>query len=49
MKRPDLTWALNEISKDGQKAFYTGSISKKNPTEIQAIWKNITKSQFCPC
>ena len=28
-KRPDLAWALNEISKDGQKAFYTGSISKK--------------------
>jgi len=29
IKRPDLAWALNEISKDGQKAFYTGSISKK--------------------
>ena len=27
--RSDLAWALNEISKDGQKAFYTGSISKK--------------------
>jgi len=29
IKRPDLAWALDEISKDGQKAFYTGSISKK--------------------
>ena len=29
IKRPDLAWALNEISKDGQEAFYTGSISKK--------------------
>ncbi len=29
IKRPDLAWTLNEISKDGQRAFYTGSISKK--------------------
>ncbi len=29
IKRPNLAWALNEIAKDGQKAFYTGSISKK--------------------
>ncbi len=29
IKRPDLAWALKEIAKNGQEAFYTGSISKK--------------------
>ena len=29
VKRPDLAWTLKEIARDGQKAFYTGSISKK--------------------
>jgi len=35
MKRPDLAWALNEIARDGQKAFYTGSISKKIVAAMQ--------------
>ena len=29
IKRPDLAWAINEIARNGQEAFYTGSISKK--------------------
>ena len=33
----------------GSKIRSQDQFQKKNPTEIQAIWKNITKSQFCPC
>jgi gamma-glutamyltranspeptidase/glutathione hydrolase len=29
MKRPDLAWTFREIARNGEEAFYTGSISKK--------------------
>ena len=29
MKRPDLAWTLREIARNGEEAFYTGSIAKK--------------------
>ena len=35
VKRPDLAWALKEIARDGQEAFYTGSISKKIITAME--------------
>ena len=37
MKRPDLAWAFSEIARNGEEAFYTGSIAKKM---IQAMQEN---------
>ena len=37
IKRLDLAWTLNEIAKDGEQAFYSGSIAKKI---IQAMQDN---------
>ena len=37
IKRVDLAWTLNEIAKDGEQAFYSGSIAKKI---IQAMQDN---------
>ena len=37
MKRPDLAWTLREIARNGEEAFYTGSIAKKI---VQAMQKN---------
>ena len=37
MKRPDLAWTLREIARNGEEAFYTGSIAKKI---VQAMQEN---------
>ena len=37
MKRPDLVWTFSEIARNGEEAFYTGSIAKKM---IQAMQEN---------
>jgi len=37
IKRPDLAWTFREIARNGEEAFYTGSIAKKI---IQAMKKN---------
>ncbi len=37
MKRPDLAWTFSEIARNGEEAFYTGSIAKKM---IQAMQEN---------
>ena len=37
MKRPDLAWTIREIARNGEEAFYTGSIAKKI---VQAMQEN---------
>ena len=37
MKRPDLAWTFREIARNGEEAFYTGSIAKKI---VQAMKQN---------
>jgi len=37
MKRPDLAWTFREIARNGEEAFYTGSIAKKI---VQAMQEN---------
>ena len=37
MKRPDLAWTLSEIARNGEEAFYAGSIAKKI---VQAMQQN---------
>jgi len=37
MKRPDLVWTLSEIARNGEEAFYNGSIAKKI---VQAMQEN---------
>ena len=37
MKRPDFAWTLSEIARNGEEAFYTGSIAKKI---VQAMQEN---------
>ena len=37
MKRPDLAWTFSEIARNGEEAFYTGSIAKKI---VQAMQEN---------
>ena len=38
MKRPDLAWTFREIARNGEDAFYKGSIAKKDPQSYATKW-----------
>ena len=38
MKRPDLAWTFREIARNGEDAFYKGSIAKKIAQSYAAKW-----------
>ena len=43
MKRPDLAWTFREIARNGEDAFYKGSIAKKIVKAMQQNGGYITK------